>query len=105
MFSLRQAKNQNQIGVNLWDIQVKQKGIVSIILPRTKCLLLGPLYFLERELLSKENSGRTIDLDEDREPQDNIKPELEHDQDVHQNVNSNHVQETQVIRRSGRIRH
>ena len=61
--------------------------------------------FLERELLSKDNSGRTIDLDGDREPQDNIEPELEHDQDVHQNVNSNLVQETHVVRRSGRIRH
>ena len=28
--------------------------------------------FLKRDLLSKKNSGRTIDLDEDREPQDNI---------------------------------
>ena len=61
--------------------------------------------FLERELLFKENSGRTIDLDEDREPQDNIKPELERDQDVHQNIKSNPVQKTQVVHRSGRIRH
>ena len=58
---------------------MKQKGIVFIILPKTKCLLLGPLYFLRVELLFKGNSGRTIDLDEDREPQENIEPELEHD--------------------------
>ena len=61
--------------------------------------------FLERELLSKKNSGRTIDLDEDREPHNNIEPELEHDQDVHQNVESNLFQETQVVRRSSRIHH
>ena len=30
---------------------------------------------------------------------------MEHDQDVHQNVESNLVQETQVVRRSSRIRH
>ena len=33
--------------------------------------------FLEGELLSKKISGRIIHLDEDREPHDNIEPELE----------------------------
>lgn len=61
--------------------------------------------FLEGELLSKKNSGRTIDLDEDREPQINIEPELEHDQDVHQIVEINPVQQTQVVHRSSRILH
>ena len=31
--------------------------------------------FMERELVSKRNSGRKIDLDEDRAPQDNVEPE------------------------------
>ena len=61
--------------------------------------------FLERELLSKKNSGRTVDLDEDREPHDNIEPELEHEQNVTENVEDNTAQETQVVRRSSRIRH
>ena len=61
--------------------------------------------FLEGEQLSKEISGKIIDLDEDREPHDNIEPELEHDQDVHQIIESFHVQETQVVRRSSRIHH
>ena len=45
--------------------------------------------FLEGEQLSKKISGRIIDLDEDREPHDNIEPELERDHDVHQIVESN----------------
>ena len=61
--------------------------------------------FLEREMLSKKNSGRIIDLDEVREPHDNIEPEQEPEQDVHQNIESNPVPETQVVRRSSRVRH
>ena len=61
--------------------------------------------FLERELLSMKNSGRTVDLDEDREPQDNIEPELEHEQNVTENIEDNTAKETQVVRRSSRIRH
>ena len=37
---------------------------------------------MERELVSKRNSGRKIDLDEDRAPQDNVEPELEPEQSV-----------------------
>ena len=58
--------------------------------------------FLEREFLSKKNSGSMIDLDEVRDPQNNIEPELEHEQNVHKNVIA---QETHVICKSSRIRH
>ena len=58
--------------------------------------------FLEGELLSKKNSGRTVDLDEDREPQDNIELEFEHEQNVTENVEDNTTQETQVVHRSSR---
>ena len=57
--------------------------------------------FLERELISKKGSGSMIDLDEVREPQNDVEPELEHEQEVHENVI---VQETQDVRRSNRIR-
>ena len=57
--------------------------------------------FLERELVSRKDSGRKIDLDEDREPHNDIESELEHEQDIQDNI----AQETQVIHRSGRIRH
>ncbi|KAL8147454.1 hypothetical protein AgCh_004963 [Apium graveolens] len=59
----------------------------------------------ERELLSKKISGRIIHLDEYRESHDNIEPNWERDPDVHQYVESNHVQETRVVRRSSRIHH
>ena len=58
--------------------------------------------FLERELLSKKISGRTIDLDEDRVVQNNIEPKLENGHEVHQDVPT---LETQVVRRSSRARH
>ena len=58
--------------------------------------------FLERELVSKRNSWRKIDLDEDRAPQDNVEPELELEQSVQDNVNENTAQETQIVHRSGR---
>ena len=44
--------------------------------------------FLERELFSKKNSGSMIDLDEVRKLQNNSEPELEHEQNVHENVNA-----------------
>jgi len=37
--------------------------------------------FMERDFVSKRNSGRTIDLDEDREPENSIEPEVEQEQD------------------------
>jgi hypothetical protein len=55
--------------------------------------------FMERDFVSKRNSGRTIYLDEDREPQNSIEPKEEHEQD------NNNAQQTQVVRRSGRVRH
>ena len=55
--------------------------------------------FMERDFVSKRNSGRTIDLDEDREPQNSIEPEVEQEQ------SNDNAQQTQVVRRSGRIRH
>ncbi|OKX69675.1 hypothetical protein AXD71_14880, partial [Listeria monocytogenes] len=57
--------------------------------------------FLEKKLLSKKNSGSMIDLNEVREPQNEVELESEHEQDVHENVT---VQETQDVRRSNRIR-
>ena len=54
-------------------------------------MLLQRLFLLDRELLFKKNSGRTIDLDEDREPHDNIETELERDQGSHQDVDSNPI--------------
>ena len=61
--------------------------------------------FLEREMLSKKISERMIDLDKVREPHNNVEPELEHEQDVHENVDNITAQETQAVRRSSRIRH
>ena len=63
-------------------------------------MLLELLYFLREGYFLRKNSGRTIDLDEDREPHDNIEPELEHEQNVTENVEDNNAQETQVVRRS-----
>ena len=56
---------------------MKLKGIISIILLRTKVLLLEPLYFLRGSYFIRKISGRTIDLDEDRDEQNNIELELE----------------------------
>ena len=53
--------------------------------------------FLERELLSKKNSGRIIDLDEDRELQDIVEPELEHEQNETQDVENNTAQEHRLF--------
>ena len=71
----------------------------KVFVARTTVYLEERIYFLRKIV------GGTIDLDKDREPQDHIEPEMERDQDVYQNVNSNPVQETQVVRRSGRIRY
>jgi hypothetical protein len=54
---------------------------------------------MERDLVSKRNSGRTIDLDKDREPQNSTEPEVEQEQE---NFNA---QQTQVVRRYDRIHH
>lgn len=81
------------------------KGYIFYNPSENKVFVARTTVFLEGELLSKKNSGRTIDLDEDREPQINIEPELEHDQDVHQIVEINPVQQTQVVHRSSRILH
>ena len=48
--------------------------------------------FLEREFVSKRNSGRKIDLDENREAQNNVEPELELEQNVQENTNENTAQ-------------
>ena len=66
---------------------------------KNKVFVARTTVFLEEELLSEKISGRIIDLDVDREPDDNIEPELEHDQDVHQIVEINPVQQTQVVHR------
>lgn len=70
-----------------------------------KMVVSRTVMFLERELVSKRNSGRKIDLDEDREPQDNVEPEVEHEQDIYINDDGNIAQETHVDHRSSRIRH
>ena len=44
--------------------------------------------FMEMDYVSIINSGRNIDLDEDREPQNSIEPEVEQEQD------NNDAQET-----------
>ena len=82
---------------------IETKGYSFYKPSQNKVFVARSTVFLEGEQLSKKNSGRIIDLD--REPHDNIEPELEHEHDIHQNVESNHFQETQVVRRSNRIRH
>lgn len=62
-----------------------------------KVIVARTAVFLESELVSRKDSGRKID----REPLDNIEPEMEHEQEIQDNI----AQETQVIRRSSRIRH
>ncbi|KAL8116619.1 hypothetical protein AgCh_022965 [Apium graveolens] len=64
-----------------------------------KVFIARDVVFMERDFVSKRNSGRTIDLDEDREPQNSIEPEVE------QERNNDNAQQTQVVRRSGRFRH
>ena len=58
--------------------------------------------FLEKEFLRKGTSGSKIDLEEIREPEDNIEPMVE-TEPIPQSVEEP-VQDTQVIRRSGRSR-
>lgn len=60
--------------------------------------------FLEREFVSKGNSGRKVELEEIREPQNIIEPELEREQEPQEIVESEPAQITQGIRRSGRTR-
>ena len=42
---------------------------------KNKIVVARTTIFLKRELVSKRNSGRKIDLDEDRAPQDNVEPD------------------------------
>ena len=58
--------------------------------------------FLEKEFLRKGTSGSKIDLEEIREPEDNIEPMVE-TEPIPQSVEEP-VQDTQIIRRSGRSR-
>ena len=53
--------------------------------------------FLERELVSKRNSGRKIDFNEDRAPQDNVEPELEPEQSVQDNEIENTAQKHRLF--------
>lgn len=77
------------------------KGYYFYYPHENKIIVSRTAVFLERELVSKRNSGRKIELDEDRVPQNNIEPGLEREQDIE----DNNAQETQIVRRSGRIRH
>ena len=119
-------KRHNMLFMKVWGCEAFVKRLVSDKLgPKSdKCYFVGypeetkgysfynptenkvfvarTAVFLERELLSKKISGTTIDLDEDRVVQDNIEPELENGQEVHQDVPA---PETQVVRRSTRARH
>ena len=55
----------------------KTKGYFFYNSAENKMVISRNTVFLERELVSKRNSGRKIDLDEAREPQYNVGPELE----------------------------
>ena len=70
------------------------KGYWFYNLAENKIVVARTTIFQERELVSKRNTGRKIDLDEDRAPQDNVEPELEPEQSVQDNVNENTAQET-----------
>ena len=90
---------------NFVGYPLETKGYYFYKPSKNKVFVARTAVFLERELLSKKNSGRIIDLDEDRELQDIVEPELEHEQNETQDVENNIAQETQVVRRSSRIRH
>ena len=87
---------------NFVGYPIETKGYYFYNRTENKVFVARTAVFLERELLSKKNSGSMINLDEVREPQNNVEPELEHEQEVHENVTA---QETQVVHRSNRIRH
>ncbi|KAL8089365.1 hypothetical protein AgCh_038983 [Apium graveolens] len=80
----------------------KTKGYSFYNPTKNKVFVARTAVFLERELFSKKRSGRTIDLDKDQVVQNNIEPELESGQDVHQDVPA---LKTQVVHRSSRARH
>ena len=61
--------------------------------------------FLEREFLSRRISGSKIELEEVRDPQENIEPEMELEQRPQAVVEQEPAQVTQGPRRSGRTRH
>ena len=53
------------------------KGYLFYNPAENKIVVARTSVFRKRELVSKRNSGRKIDLDEYRAPQDNVEPELE----------------------------
>ena len=57
----------NRISAFSWDTQRKLWGIISTTNLRAKCLLLGMEFFLEKEFLKGEKSGRTVQLEEVRD--------------------------------------
>ena len=97
--------DQNQTIAILWGIRKKLRVTWFYNPAENKRVVARTAVFLERELVSKRNSGKKIDLDEDRAPQDNVEPELKPEQNVQDNVNENTAQETQIVRRSGRTHH
>lgn len=75
---------------------IKTKGYHFYKPSENKVYVAQSAVFLERELVSRRNSGRKIDLD-------NTEPELvEHEQNIQDN---NSAQETQVVLKSSRIHH
>ena len=54
--------------MSLYVIPKKILGIPSTIKPKTKCFVVENGFFLEKEVLVKVLSGRTIELDEVIEP-------------------------------------
>jgi len=62
----------NMTNITLLVVLKKPRIITFTTPPRTKCLLLIVVFFLEREFLSKKNSGSKVQLEEVRETQEMV---------------------------------